>query len=587
MSRVSYVRYLRHEDAWAISRLERMVYPRRQRNGRRAIAEDLLEAEETDTNLSVGVFEGTKLVGFILAYKCANRSGVFDRFEVRVTKELDLTGSCIYVEDIVCLPGKERRAVLMNSKWQRELQIHASGLPLDAFCDPTLRSRWKQHDRLFTRKGLLLDKDLKVQDPVYGQDWYWMSWRVTDIGKPSSERKRLPGKDIREAELPDGYTVRLIQTEEDWALMSDVWDGIVDRMPKASGFLPFDFLYTWWRHNGISRHLAIIALFYNNKAVGFAPLMLAPKRILGAYRWRIEFIGDQVNMERPTMIVDSSDPSREELLWRSVLSIRDRWDAAYLREQTLSSAEHPIVPLTENRGYTLSQSPEMISPHVSVRDDWATYLANRSRSLRKSLRRKQRQLEGIGELEYRGYEEKQDGHACLNAYLDVEKRSWKHAGKVSIGSSYTRSSFYRELVEKLDSSGRIRFRFLVVDGRPIAATFGVYQNGRFASLEICHDQQFDKYSPGVVLTGYELEECHNAGSYTDYDFLIGTYNNKTTWGTDVHTAWNLYLLPDTAWGHVNRWLIFSLKPRIDALIERANLRDRIDRFLYRVEGYIR
>jgi CelD/BcsL family acetyltransferase involved in cellulose biosynthesis len=78
-----------------------------------------------------------------------------------------------------------------------------------------------------------------------------------------------------------------------------------------------------------------------------------------------------------------------------------------------------------------------------------------------------------------------------------------------------RQAFYRELIDRLGLSHQLHFRFLTLNDLPIAATFGVFQSGRFASTEICHDQAFDQYSPGFVLTGLELQDCHDAGEYSD------------------------------------------------------------------------
>ncbi len=591
MGRVTYVRYLRHEDARAIARLERRAYPRDQRNGRREIAADLREAELDGTNLSVGVFEGTRLTGCILAFLRKDRPALFEEFEVRLDTASDLDGACIYVEDIIVRPGFRRCAFLMNAKWQRELTLHAAGLPMDAFCTPEVRERWKAHGRLFSRKGLALDREMKVRDLTGKQDWYWMSWRPAADGLPpeqsSEQLPGRPGKRLEQAALPPGYEARLMNTAAEWARVREVWDELVDKMPEASGFLGYDFLSTWWRHNGMSRHLVLLGLYRDGRAVGFAPLMLAPKRILGVYRWRLEFIGDQVNMERPDLVVDPDEPDARRLLWRAAMSTASKWDAAYLREQTKRPADHPVAQEIDGQRFSLSRSTGMDSPHVVVSKDWDGYLATRSRTLRKGYRRKLRQLERLGEFRYAGYDGLQNGDDCLNAYLDVESRSWKRAGKVGIGNNRFRLAFYRALVASLAPSGRIRFRFLTIDDKAIAATFGVFQRGRFASLEICHDQAYDRYSPGVVLTGLELEECHQSGAYTDYDFLIGTYNNKTTWGTDAHRAWHLYILPRTPWGWLNRWLIFTVKPAVNRLIERFDLRDTVDRWRGRIEGYLR
>ena len=78
MARVLYVRKLDPDDARAAARVERRLYPRIQRSGRRSIAIDLDNADFDDSNLSAGLFDGSTLVAYMLAYVVEDRRSVFD-----------------------------------------------------------------------------------------------------------------------------------------------------------------------------------------------------------------------------------------------------------------------------------------------------------------------------------------------------------------------------------------------------------------------------------------------------------------------------------------------------------------------------
>lgn len=574
MSDVVYARWLGPRDARAVARLERKAYARDRRNGRRAIAHELATADRAGENLSMGVFDGGRLVGFILAYLRRDRAAVFDDFEVHHEEARALRGASVYVEDVIAIPRYSRCLFRLFRRWSRTLRDLAPGLPMDAFCEPALLERWTRYARGFRHSGLELDRTLKVTDLSYGQEWYWLSWRALGGPAGGGDDDAPPGTALRVDGLPSDCQVRVIRTETDWERLRRDWDRLLEAQPVASPFASLDYLQAWWRHYGLSRRLSVVTLYRRGRLAGIAPMMIAPKRILGRFRWRLEFIGDRVNMERPGTLTDPARPGTEALLWRAVLATAPEWDAVYLREQPTGTGEHPVVTALDGGRYTVSLSEPMESPHVDLQQPWADYLAGRSRSLRKGYRRRLRQLGKEGELacvdetHFGGAEE------SLEAYLAVEEGSWKARTPYRVAGNPVRFRFYRDLVRTLGRRGEIRFRFLLLDGRPIAATFGVVRHRRYASLEICHDGRYDDYSPGFVLTGLELEALMADGSCDEYDFLIGTFANKSSWATHAVTARHVYVLPRNLWGHANRLLIFRMKAALLGLLSRLGFEDR-------------
>jgi CelD/BcsL family acetyltransferase involved in cellulose biosynthesis len=307
--------------------------------------------------------------------------------------------------------------------------------------------------------------------------------------------------------------------------------------------------------------------------------MICPKRILGIYRWRLEFLGDSSIMERPDLLLGRSTPEMAGVLWRSVMANESQWDAIYLREQISGIEDHSLMTVVDPKRVLVTVTAPMHAPHVVIDRSWNEYFESRSKSMKKGFRRRLRQLNEAGDFRFTGYKENSDMRQSLDTYLDVESRSWKADAERGVGGTSVRQAFYRELIDRLGLSHQLHFRFLTLNDLPIAATFGVFQSGRFASTEICHDQAFDQYSPGFVLTGLELQDCHDAGEYSDYDFLCGTLNNKTPWGTATYTSRDMYLLPRVWWGYLNRLLIFSLKPAVKRLITKLKVEKRVYEFL--------
>lgn len=569
MADVVYVRRLTAHDARAAAKVERQVYAEGQRQGRAAISMTLQQADATNTNLSLGLFRGNTLLGYVLAI-VRERRRIFDDFQVHHARAAHLKGDTAFVEDVVITASASKFASLLLRKWLRELRWHHGELPMDAFCTEKLLKRWSKYGRGFRLAGLVASDPLPVRDINGREQWFWLSW-ARDPGRPQDDDESKPGARIN-APLPTGFEARLVRGEADWLRLEADWTQLHQVMPRATFFGSFQFLFTWWKYYGLPYQLFIVTLYENGRIVAIAPLMIAPKRIFGPYRRRLEFMGDDALMERPTFVLSQDHPEAAHVLMRAVIATSDHWDAAYFREQELADGQqHPAHTSLADTKFHASESETVLAPHVDLAGTWQDYLTGRSKQLRRNIRNKRNRLERLGSVELSGYADNSDASDSLGKYLEIEKRSWKSGKKFGVADDIDRLNFYRELFANIDSVGEVHFRFLMLDDRRIAGTFGFAFNGNYSSVEICHAAEFDYYSPGLVLTALELEECHNSRSYSDFDFLSGMLNNKTIWATGTRESRHIYVLPKNFWGYGNAYVMFSLKPFVKRILARWKL----------------
>jgi CelD/BcsL family acetyltransferase involved in cellulose biosynthesis len=100
--------------------------------------------------------------------------------------------------------------------------------------------------------------------------------------------------------------------------------------------------------------------------------------------------------------------------------------------------------------------------------------------------------------------------------------------------------FYRALIRAYGDSDQFVFRSLRLDGRMVAATFGLVHGRKYYSLHIANDVEYAKFSPGTYLESLELEECFGAG-LEEYDFLGGFLKNKLRWATHMRDTVEVHL----------------------------------------------
>jgi hypothetical protein len=153
----------------------------------------------------------------------------------------------------------------------------------------------------------------------------------------------------------------------------------------------------------------------------------------------------------------------------------------------------------------------------------------------------------------------------LEVYRAIEARSWKSGEGVGVSRDRDYFEFYREMAELFAQRRGFVIRMLTVDGRPMAGTFGLSFGGVFYSLQIAHDSEFSRCSPGTYLEALEMEQCF-AGGFREYEFLGGFLNNKSRWTTTFRYTTQLHVFRRTPYFMALHALMFGLKPRVKALV---------------------
>ena len=153
------------------------------------------------------------------------------------------------------------------------------------------------------------------------------------------------------------------------------------------------------------------------------------------------------------------------------------------------------------------------------------YLAARDGALREVIRRKTARLERDGATftMVGAGSSAAETEAGIADYETVYAASWKEAEPYP--------AFQPTLMRKLAEAGWLRLALCHLEGRPIAAQlWGVA--GRTATvLKLAHDQEFDKQSPGTVLTAFAIRTVMQQDRIDRLDFGRGDDPYKRGWTT--------------------------------------------------------
>ena len=153
--------------------------------------------------------------------------------------------------------------------------------------------------------------------------------------------------------------------------------------------------------------------------------------------------------------------------------------------------------------------------------DWRGYLAGRPGALRETVRRRLRDAERDGRLDFAVIAAPEAVEAGIGEYEAVYGRSWKEP------EPYPR--FNAELMRQAAHVGALRLGVLRREGEAIAVQLWVVQDGVAAVLKLAHDEAFRAISPGTVLTAWMIRRLLEGERVSSLDFGRGDDAYKQLW----------------------------------------------------------
>jgi CelD/BcsL family acetyltransferase involved in cellulose biosynthesis len=125
----------------------------------------------------------------------------------------------------------------------------------------------------------------------------------------------------------------------------------------------------------------------------------------------------------------------------------------------------------------------------------------------------------------------EEAAGAMEDFLRLHRLRWaEEGGSYGIPPGLV-EAFHREVAPLLAARGWLRLYRLSVQGRAIAAVYGIEVGRRFYYYQSGYDPAWSARSPGVVLVGRTVEDAYARG-LSDYDFLRGTEPYKLDWAAD-------------------------------------------------------
>jgi CelD/BcsL family acetyltransferase involved in cellulose biosynthesis len=351
---------------------------------------------------------------------------------------------------------------------------------------------------------------------------------VIDAVRPDAREETTSTEMIR---------VHVARTFSDFLALGARWNALLKETGSDSVFLTWEWLYTWAKHYLEEGQLWIVLVFKNDELVGIAPFCVR-RRVTEVITVReMRFLGsDDVGSTHLDFIVRRKHKATVlRAIYRHLHEeASGAWDLLTLSELPAeSSSIDQWELLVGEAGRVIEVAGMTVEPFIDLRDGLEHFLASLSSNERSNLRRKQRHLEGLGNVTYERVSSTQDVERAMDLLIDLHQMRWRQKGAAGVFADERRRRFHREIARAFSEKGWLRLDFLRLGGEAIAGVYGyAYRNRYSFYLPGLNPKVAARSSPGILLLFRCVQEAVSEG-YKEFNLLTGAADYKMAWATGL------------------------------------------------------
>ncbi len=245
------------------------------------------------------------------------------------------------------------------------------------------------------------------------------------------------------------------------------------------------------------------------------------------------------------------------------------WDVIELPDVPEGGVAEQLLEAAQLDGFPTGKSDYMFTPLIELTQPPATESSQfmpRSSNLQRSLRRILRKLTTQGSLLLERHE--QADSRLLQRFYELERGGWKGQEGTAIASESTTRRFFDELAQISAQFRYLSLYFLELDGRDVAAHFGLSYGGHYFMVKCAYDESYAQYAPGHLLVHLVLRDCAERG-LTLFDFMAHSDEWKCKWTSEFRRHAYCYIFSDSLYGHLLHATKFKLKPALKRAVRPA------------------
>ncbi len=335
--------------------------------------------------------------------------------------------------------------------------------------------------------------------------------------------------------------VRVIEYD-DFEPLREFWPSLLGASSaKDNIFLTWEWLSTWWKHNGHGKRLLILLVEDEGRSIAAAPLMLTKQKVGGfGLTRRIEFVGKPDSDYHNILMVNKETECVRLILEHLVEHYGFDW---------ISLSELPDPTVGHLRGLMprllgkLNATERVceICPFLTLPKTFDQLTCGYDRGWLRELNRRFRKMAKEHRVEMKRYDE--IGFTvdeAMDALARLHQARWIAKG---MKGHFKDASFYRfhsDLAASFARKGWLAFYFLTADGEPVSAEYGFEMGNKLYAYLSGTDPEYRRYAVGKLHTMQVIDDCIKRG-FAEYDFLRGDEPYKFQFTSSYRTNYEVVL----------------------------------------------
>jgi CelD/BcsL family acetyltransferase involved in cellulose biosynthesis len=320
------------------------------------------------------------------------------------------------------------------------------------------------------------------------------------------------------------------------------WSDLCGEARSGCLFLSPEWLIPWWEHFGDGRQPSCIALFEQDRLVGFLPLFSEPVRVAGVRARRVAFLGDGATgcdyldvlaaPGREAEVRSAALGALGELAW-DVCDLDGLWrdspTALHLAQLFPNgrAVRSPAAGLGGPSAEVVRDARlRFVCPHIPLVGSYQEYLQGLGR--RENLRRREKWLFRQPGVSIEVARSPEEARVAVERFLELHRARWAVEGGSDGLADARHEAFHRAAVDQLAQRGWLRLYTLFAARRPVASVYGVVHAGKFLYYQSGYDPAWASKSVGLVLLARTLQDAYGEG-LCEFDFLRGDEAYKAQW----------------------------------------------------------
>jgi len=335
--------------------------------------------------------------------------------------------------------------------------------------------------------------------------------------------------------------VRVVESDDParLAALREEWTGLFQASGVGNPFLSWEWQYGFWRAFAQRRPIWVLEVRDRGNRLAGLLVLCARASLGGLRRWCLLTNGITGTDGLDVLARPGFGPAVREAIAQAVAQAMTRWDLVDLEDLpcgsgTIAALRRVLLP----RGARAIVEPRFVCPSFALRGTFAEHLSRFRR--REAFLRRRRWLERQHGFRIAVAETPAEAPEAMEDFLRLHRLRWDGDGGSEGIPPGPVEDFHRDLAPLLAARGWLRLYRMFVDGRSIAAVYGLELSGRFHYYQSGMDPEWGARSPGLVLIGRTVEDAY-ARHLSDYDFLRGTEPHKLDWASDRRETCTLRL----------------------------------------------